>query len=184
MAAVLHLPEGPAWTLADLDALPEDGLQYELVDGTLLVTPAPLPDHQRASRALFRLLDPAAPPGVEVFFAPLDFRPTAERSLQPDVLVVDSDEVGPANVQGRLLLAVEVLSRSTRSKDLVLKRHVYEESAVDAYWVLDREVPSVTVWERAADGGFGPARVVTGDEELPVDRPFPLVLRPAALAAG
>ena len=36
------------FTLADLDALPDDGMRYELVDGQLLVTPAPLPIHQRA----------------------------------------------------------------------------------------------------------------------------------------
>ncbi|MBC7374957.1 MAG: Uma2 family endonuclease, partial [Frankiales bacterium] len=35
------LPRDHAWTVADLALLPDDGLRYELVDGTLLVSAAP-----------------------------------------------------------------------------------------------------------------------------------------------
>lgn len=43
---------GEEWTVDDLDRLPEDGLQYELLDGLLLVTPAPVLMHQRAPSVL------------------------------------------------------------------------------------------------------------------------------------
>ena len=33
------------WTVADLETLPDNGLRYELLDGTLLVTPSPTPRH-------------------------------------------------------------------------------------------------------------------------------------------
>src|SRR4051794_15111147 len=94
----LRMPHDRDWTVDDLDALPDDGFRYELFDGVLVVSPAPVPVHQRAARALFRLLDAACPAELEVFFAPLDFRPNQRRSFQPDVLVVRRDQVGEKNI--------------------------------------------------------------------------------------
>jgi len=75
--SLMHvLPRDGEWTFEDLDALPDDGLQYELVDGVLLVTPAPVPRHQRAVLRLAVLLTESCPGDLEVFVAPLDFRPT------------------------------------------------------------------------------------------------------------
>lgn len=62
MTAVIVLPRSHEWTVDDLEHLPDDGLQYELIDGILLVSPAPMAPHQRAARAVFRLLDQACPP--------------------------------------------------------------------------------------------------------------------------
>ncbi len=120
MGAVRTLEPGE-FTLADLDALPDDGMRYELVDGTLLVTPAPLPIHQTAVLQLGSRLLAVCPPDLAVFVAPVDFRPTEHKSLQPDVLVCRQQDVGPSAIDF-LLLAVEVLSPATRSKDLVWKR--------------------------------------------------------------
>ena len=47
-----------AWTLAQLDRLPDDGNKYELIDGELFVTPVPSPAHERLSAVLNRLLGP------------------------------------------------------------------------------------------------------------------------------
>ncbi|MCS3880956.1 hypothetical protein M2359_004585 [Gordonia amarae] len=53
---VLGLPRGRALTRADLDAMPDDGHRYELIDGILIVSPAPRRVHQRAvARLLVRL---------------------------------------------------------------------------------------------------------------------------------
>jgi hypothetical protein len=48
MGRMSVVPRDHAWTVADLALLPDDGLRYELVDGTLLVSPAPTKGHQRA----------------------------------------------------------------------------------------------------------------------------------------
>jgi hypothetical protein len=80
------------WTVDDLANLPDDGFRYELFDGVLVVGPAPFVRHQRAARALFRLLDQACPAGLEVLFAPFDFQPSRKRSFQPDLLVVQSTD--------------------------------------------------------------------------------------------
>jgi len=75
----MHTLEPGQFTLADLDALPDDGMRYELVDGQLLVTPAPLPIHQRVVMQLGVRLEISCPEELEVFSAPFDFRPTLSR---------------------------------------------------------------------------------------------------------
>lgn len=183
MSTVTAMPHTHDWTVDDLAALPDDGFRYELVDGVLLVSPAPVPRHQRAARGVFVLLLEAAMAGVEVFFAPLDFQPTKRRSLEPDVLVVRTDDIGEKNITRPLLLAVEVLSPGTRAVDLTLKRHVYEESGVPSYWLVDADLPSVTVLELGADGTYAEVATAHGDAPLTVTRPFPVTLVPSRLLA-
>ena len=49
MTAMTVMPrDAVEWTVDDLDQLPDDGLRYELLDGMLLVSPAPTRRHQRA----------------------------------------------------------------------------------------------------------------------------------------
>ncbi len=112
MTEVTVLPRRGDWTVADLADLPDDGLRYELVDGTLLVSPAPAKRHQRCVGRLYLLLTAACPPDLEVFLAPTDYQPTLRRSLQPDLLVVRRDDPGEQAVTTPLALAVEVLSPS------------------------------------------------------------------------
>lgn len=140
------LPRDHAWTVADLELLPEDGLRYELVDGTLLVSAAPSKQHQRVLGNLHLILRAACPPELEVFLAPTDYQPTATRSLQPDLLVVSRDDRGLKAVTTPLALAVEVLSPSSRSIDLVLKRELYEQAGVQSYWVVDPDDLTLRAW--------------------------------------
>lgn len=168
------------WTVEDLGTLPDDGLQYELVDGVLLVSPSPRPAHQRAVGRLHLLLAAACPPELEVFLAPLDFQPTNRRSLQPDLLVVRREDVGELAIQRPLQLAVEVLSPSTRTKDLLVKRALYEDSGVAAMWVVDLDDPSVTGWV-LRDGRWSHGQRAVGDEIFHADEPFPVQVVPASL---
>lgn len=183
MATMTAMPQGAQdWTVDDLDRLPDDGLQYELLDGLLLVTPAPVPLHQRAIGRLFLLLEAACPPWMEVFFSPLDWRPDRFTSLQPDLLVVRNEDVGPKNVTEPLQLAVEVLSPSTRRKDLMLKHSKYRDAGVIAYWVFDPDPtgPSLTAFD--LDGGdYVVATQAGGDEIVLLRRPFEVEVTPTRL---
>jgi Uma2 family endonuclease len=76
----------PAWLVTD--AVGGESWRYELLHGQLLVSPAPVVKHQRAARGVFRALDAACPPELEVFFAPVDWQPECTTSFQPDVLVI------------------------------------------------------------------------------------------------
>jgi Uma2 family endonuclease len=172
--------EPGTFTLADLDGLPEDGMRYELVDGILLVTPSPLPLHQTAVLELAVALRQSCPDDLKVFVAPTDFRPTPHRSLQPDVLVCHRADVGPTAIEKPLLLAVEVLSPATRAKDLVLKRRLYEEAGVGAYWIFDPAKAQLTVL--ALTGGtYDEQTVVTGHAVFEAEFPFAVRIVPAGL---
>jgi Uma2 family endonuclease len=176
----LPLPMTEEWTVADLEALPDDGRRYELLDGALLVTPAPIPVHQRVIGKLFRLLAEACPPSMEVFFAPLDWQPDRRTSLEPDLLVVRNEDVGPKNITEPLVLAVEVLSPTTRRKDLLLKRSRYEDGEVSSYWIVDPDGPSLTAFD-LVDGHYVASAEVDGDEQAELKLPFAVRVRPSEL---
>ena len=180
MTGVTLLRHDGDWTVEDLRALPDDGLQDELADGVLLVSPSPRPAHQRALVRLLVALVEACPPELEVFPAPLDFQPTNRRSLQPDLLVVRKEDIGEFAIERPLLLAVEILSPSTRAKDLLVKRALYEDSGVAAMWVVDLDEPSITGWV-LRDGRWSDERRASGDQDFRTNLPFPVAVRPAAL---
>ncbi len=180
VGAVTVMPRGGDWTVADLEGLPDDGLQYELADGVLLVSPAPRPRHQVVVGELHLLLRATCPPGLQVLLAPVDYQPTDRRSLQPDLLVTRREDVGQTRLVEPLLLAVEVLSPSTRSKDLLLKRGLYEDSGVAAYWVVDPDEPSVLVLQLQGSR-YVEITTLRGDEALDVALPYPVRLQPSAL---
>lgn len=130
------------WTVADLADLPDDGNRYEVLDGELLVTPAPSLDHQAALQLLHRLIADyldIEPVGF-AFIAPADVTFSERRGVQPDLCVMPlHDGRRPRRFEdvSHLLLAVEVLSPSSVRADRVAKRTVYREEGVEAYWMVD-----------------------------------------------
>ena len=181
------LPFGRALTADDLELIPDDGHRYEVLDGTLLVTPAPAWQHQEAQGALFVALWNACPRSEQrVLGAPFAVRLTPDTELQPDILVARYEDLTPKNLPTAPLLAVEVRSPSTALIDLNLKRAVYERHGVASYWILDPdpEKPSLLVFELDAAGRYVEVARVTGDESFTAERPFPVTVSPAALTAG
>jgi Uma2 family endonuclease len=174
------LPWGAVLTEDDLATMPDDGHRYELLDGTLLVTPAPNLNHQRCVGSLYALLRNARQSGHTVLVAPLDVRLSHITVLEPDVLVARRADLTPARLEGPPLLAVEVLSPSTRRIDLGSKRLAYEAAGVPAYWLVDPEVPSLTVLELDA-GRYVERATVTGDEAFHATVPFAVTVVPARL---
>lgn len=67
--------ETAEWTVDDLERLPDDGLQYELLDGILLVSPAPVVRHQVVAANLFTVVRASCPHDMLALFAPLDWQP-------------------------------------------------------------------------------------------------------------
>jgi Uma2 family endonuclease len=180
MTAVTTLPFGRALTRDDLAALPDDGHRYELLDGALIVTPAPSPRHQRVSGRLYRLLDDAARPELLVLYAPLDVVLDDATVLQPDIVVAPRTAFTARDLSGPPMLAVEILSPSTRRIDLVLKHDRYRSGGCSAYWVVDPDEPSVRAWrlEGIAYVEMGHA---IGNDLLELDHPFPVRIRPSDL---
>jgi Uma2 family endonuclease len=168
------------WTVDDLEELPDDGLQYELLDGILVVSPAPNPIHQGVAGELYKTLDRACPAQLKVFFAPLDWQPDHRTSLQPDLLVVARGDIGPKVINKPLVLAVEVLSPSTRRKDRVLKFSKSADAGVASYWIVDPAEPSIVGYD-LVDGAYVEVGSASKDTAASFTRPYPVSITPAAL---
>ncbi|OUZ07614.1 hypothetical protein BHE97_16040 [Aeromicrobium sp. PE09-221] len=177
---VLGLPRGRALTRDDLDAMPDDGHRYELIDGVLLVSPAPRLVHQRVIRKLSRILEDHCPESEEVFFAPVDVVLAEDTVIQPDLLVAAREAFTERDLPAAPLLAVEVLSPSTRNIDLLLKKERLRRAGGAHYWVIDPDEPSVTAWALVDDEYAEVARA-TGAGRFDVAEPFALSLVPSEL---
>lgn len=176
MAGVTTIPVDEDFLADDLDQLPDDGQRYELLDGLLLVSPAPSERHQRVVAELLVLLRAAAPAGLRVYVAALDVRFSPRAQVQPDVLVAADGP--PRDRLDRVpLLCAEVLSPSTRRHDLVLKRRAYEQAGVAAYWLVDPLVPSVTALE-LRHGVYEQVAHVVGDQTWTATQPFAVTVVP------
>ena len=160
--------------------LPNDRNRYEIIDGRLHVTPAPAWTHQSVMGELYWLLSTYLRQfGLHrtLVCSPADISWDRHTLVQPDLFVVRPDEVTDKWSSIRhLILAVEVISPSSRQRDMVVKRALYQKNAVAEYWVVDAQSRSIQVW-RPDDRE---ATVVTGTltwrpESVPVDAE-PLVL--------
>lgn len=180
MSRMTTLPRSRPLTRADLDAMPDDGHRYELIDGVLLVTPAPGTRHQRASFQLGLALHRSLPPGLEILHAPFDVVLADDTVLQPDVIVVRRADLTEKNLPTAPVLAVEILSPSTRRVDLLLKRSRLEEAGCACYWVVDPDVPSIIAWH-LVDGRYAEAGRAEGTDVLVLDVPYPVTICPADL---
>ncbi len=183
MEAVTILPR-TGMTRDDLAALvpeePDDGHRYELIDGALIVTPAPGFRHQLVSVRLIVLLHEACPAGLAVLAAPFAVGLSVDTEVQPDLLVAPRDAFTDKDLPGAPLLAVEILSPSTRLIDLNLKKARYEEAGCASYWVIDPIEPRLTVWE-LRQGAYVEAADVGPEDTWTAERPYPVTIRPGSL---
>jgi Uma2 family endonuclease len=126
-------------TEAEFLALPESVQKIELVDGEVVVSPAPSYRHQEVlSRLVTALRAWGEGREVTVVQSPFDVRFGESRILQPDAMVLL--ERLPLDVKSPLdrvpELCIEVLS-TDRVYDRVTKRSVYASAGVHEYWVVD-----------------------------------------------
>jgi Uma2 family endonuclease len=180
MGTVTTLPTGRAFTRQDLEAMPDDGHRYELIDGSLIVTPAPVPRHQRVSARLYLILHAACPPDLEVLYAPLDVELADDTVLQPDLLIARRSDFSDRGLPVPPLLALEILSPSTRHIDLGLKLATYEAAGCPSYWVVDPGAPSITAWE-LHNGRYVETGAAVAEEEFRTGTPYPVAVTPARL---
>ena len=128
----------PRYTVDDLERFPDDGNRYELLDGVLLVTPAPRAVHQIVvSRIAFRLTEAVGAIAHVVGPGAVSVPPRTQ--LQPDILVYPS-RFSPTTDWAKVdehWLAVEVLSRSSRMYDRDFKRDAYLALGVCEVWLVD-----------------------------------------------
>ena len=168
------------WTRAELDSLPEDGNRYEIVDGELFVSPAPRIRHQVVLGNLYVLLAPLTPRSWRLLMAPVDVALADDTVIQPDVVVAPRADYTERDLPVAPLLAVEILSPSTRLLDLNVKKDRLQHAGTRHYWVVDPDEPSITTWT-LTEGAYQPTAHATGHETLHISEPFAIDLTPADL---
>jgi Uma2 family endonuclease len=179
-AMTTGIPHGRPFTVGDLEAMPDDGNRYELIDGTLIVSPAPSFRHQKVATRLTTRLDSVCPDDMHVIAAPFAVRESSSTEVQPDVLVARDADFTEKLLPVAPLLAVEVLSPSSALVDLNTKKAVYERMGAASYWVVDPQQPSLIVFE-LDDGRYRQVAEVKGDEVYVAVRPFPVRIVPIEL---
>src|SRR5687767_15202393 len=133
------------WTVAQVRAMQDEERawpRYELIDGELLVTPAPRPVHQRAVLLLARrLAECVETNGLgEVWTSPADIELESGTIVQPDVFVVPRSPALPVaswRDLDVLTVAAEVTSPSTARWDRASKRRFFGRKRGDQYWLGD-----------------------------------------------
>ncbi|MCO5992772.1 Uma2 family endonuclease [Actinoallomurus rhizosphaericola] len=158
--------DGP-WTEEDYLRIPPGGPKIELVDGRLVVSPAPRQAHQRLMRRLANLLEAQAPDDLAVEVA-LNVRIGPEKILVPDVVATyeQGDDVlvhDPAEI----LLVVEVLSPSNN--------HLYSVARIPWYLLVEvdenDEGPTI-VLQRLGSGHYNEVARATCGQMLKLPDPF------------
>lgn len=100
--------------------------------------------------------------------------------VQPDLIVTRRSDVIERGIAVGPLLAVEILSPSTRLIDFNLKRSRYEEAGCASYWVIDPAKPSILAWQ-LQDGAYVEVGRASGEESMSLTQPFPVTVVPARL---
>jgi Uma2 family endonuclease len=143
------------WTAERVRALPEDGRRYELIDGELVVTPAPRGVHQVALLTMQRLIDRAlAGTRLHILQSPADISLGEDEILQPDLFVyrtASGRHLLDWNDITALELVIEVLSPSTARHDRGLKRRRYQRAGVPEYWIVDLDGRVIERWRPGID---------------------------------
>jgi Uma2 family endonuclease len=175
---------GQLFTVDDLERTPDDGRRYELVDGVLIVSPAPQLPHQLVLTELIVVLHDACPPGLFVVPGP-GVRMSVDTELIPDLVVIRQDQLAERWVTRPPLLAVEIQSPSTALFDLNTKKAVYERFSIESYWVVipDRDQPEVIAFE-LREGRYERLAHVRSGQTFRATRPFEVEVVPARLVAG
>ena len=139
------------YTLDDYYALPDER-RVELIDGVFYDMSAPAVIHQKILgelHILFRECMDAHEGECEVYLSPCDVRLDCDNKtmVQPDLLVICGPyDLGAKRFEGAPDLVLEILSPSTRSKDMLLKLYKYQNAGVKEYWIVDPDRETVMVY--------------------------------------
>ena len=151
-------PDQGSYTVDDYLDLPED-VRAELINGVFYDMGAPSAAHQIISAEItYALMDYIKKKNgkCQVFTAPFAIQLDRDDKtmVQPDVLVI-CKRSGYTKERGIGApdLCIEILSPSTRKKDMNLKNQKYTDAGVREYWIVEPDERKVLVYD-IANGAF------------------------------
>jgi Uma2 family endonuclease len=134
------------WTAADLEDMPEDGCRYEVLEGELFVTPAPVFEHRAVTGHLVAVLGAYCRAHlIGVVVVPGVVR-WGSNELQPDVAVAALPRPSADRGEGDApILVIEIHSPSTHLRDRGVKRTTYMSLGIPEYWQVNLQERTVLV---------------------------------------
>jgi Uma2 family endonuclease len=177
-AAMSDWPPAGGWTTDDLDAMPDDGIRRELLDGVLLVSPSPTDIHQIIAMRLGVALEESCPTNFQVTQA-VEIRINARRAFIPDVLVTTDEaarRAGRVYQPDEVILAVEIVSPTSQSMDRIAKPALYAAAGIPYYWRVETD-DGLSVHTHKIDlvnKVYRPMGMF--DAEIAVDEPWPITV--------
>jgi len=138
----MHIAEKKKYTEKDYQLL-EEGAPFQLINGDLIMSPAPTSYHQILLGRIFKVIDNFLEQnnlGGLCLFAPIDVVLDEENIFQPDLIYISAErkkELFQDRIMGAPDLIVEILSPSTAYYDLKQKKDFYERYGVKEYLIID-----------------------------------------------
>lgn len=173
------------YTVEDYYALPDDR-RVELIDGVIYDMSSPTFVHQDILSEIFwqikKHID-SKKGNCKPLMSALDVRLDCDNKtiVQPDILIIcekNKDKIRRWGIMGAPDFALEVLSSSTRKKDMTLKLHKYANACVREYWILDPDKQKLIVYDLEHEEfpviydlqGTAPVNIFHGELEIDLDR--------------
>ncbi|GIG01485.1 Uma2 family endonuclease [Catellatospora citrea] len=189
-AAVARLaqlrPGVRGYTAADLHTLPEVGPRYELIDGSIVMSPSATSAHNMIARWIAQLIENANPGGDHVVGTDQSVTIDDHNEPRPDIVVLPAAYIddSPFPVDG-VQLVVEVVLPTSALRDTEIKRVLYARAGVPYYWVVvpDPDADTIALAELVLeDGAYRYATHYT-TEVFRTAQPWPVEVDLTALAA-
>ena len=137
----LTIDRSKEWTVDDFLKLEESNTPCELINGELVMSPAPTPFHQDVTSNLNDFLRAEAKKtGGKVYFAPIDLFIDHKNVFQPDLVFISAEKkniITNRGIEGVPDLIIEIISPSNVFTDRNRKKKVYQKIGVREYWIVD-----------------------------------------------
>jgi Uma2 family endonuclease len=165
----IEIEKKKTYTYKDYEQLPE-GAPYQLIGGELIMTPSPVPYHQKISGKIFFELKRFVDENNvgEVYVAPLDVYFSDTDIYQPDIIFISKDRlniIGEKKIEDPPDIVIEILSPQTAYYDLRIKKDTYEHAGVKEYWIVDPIQKTIEIFVNK-EGRFEPAITAKAADEV------------------
>ena len=135
-------------TLTEFETMPkEEGWNYELIDGLVMMSPRPTAKHQVINGNLYSELRHKLKGSRCIPIPEIDLV-LEGNNLIPDLMVICNEDITDMKrYEKPPLIAIEIVSPTSASRDHIIKRRKYEQLGIQEYWIVSPEEKCITVFD-------------------------------------